>query len=146
MCFQVLWLKLLFWYQDWVNKCSFLVSSQGKVENQMQPPQFWMLWSISRGASRLETFCWSISFTIMGTQKWNLYEVFSYYCQFQKCGLQVSEAEPLGNPWRASSRCLQRFCCDYDVPILWKMQCCNFCGKHVSNMWLAKQGVQKIKS
>ena len=24
------------------------------------------------------------------------------------------------NPWSVSSRCLQRFCCDYDVPILWK--------------------------
>ena len=24
----------------------------------------------------------------------------------------------LQNPWSVSSRCLQRFCCDYDVPIL----------------------------
>ena len=43
------------------------------------------------------------------------------------------------------SRCLQKFCCDYDVPILWKIARVPnpAAAEQWSNMWLAKQGVPK---
>ena len=92
-CFHVLF-GVEFVLVSWLGNSVFFVSSQGKLENQVQLPKLWMqwLWSISRDERRLEVFCWNFSPTIMGTQIWNLYEMLRHYCQFQKCGFQVSDA------------------------------------------------------